>query len=67
MKPIRSCGELLYALSDTAFASIPRTLNHIIYIGNALQIGDERIDEMTPSLIKRCVAEWQEQQDYEII
>ena len=60
-------SELLYALSDTAFASIPRTLNHIIYIGNALQIGDERIDEMTPSLIKRCVAEWQEQQDYEII
>lgn len=56
-------AELLYALSDTAFASIPKTLNHIIYISNGLQIRDGRIDEMTPSVIKRCVAEWQEQQD----
>ncbi len=54
-------GELLQILSDAIFASIPRTLNNIIYICNALQIKDKVINEMTPSLIKSCFVQWNEQ------
>ena len=54
--------ELLQILSDSAFAGIPCTLNNIIYICNALQIGDETINGMLPSLIENCVRQWREQQ-----
>lgn len=55
--------ELLCILSDPIFASIPCTLSNIIYICNALQIGDKTINEITPSLIKSCVEQWEEQQN----
>ena len=58
--------ELLQILSDSRFASIPCTLNNIIYICNALQIEDVTINEMTPSLIKDCVEQWKEEQSGQV-
>lgn len=55
--------ELLQILSDSAFFGIPRTLNNIIYICNALKIEDEQINEMLPSHIRRCAMQWREQQN----
>lgn len=54
--------EVLQILSDSIFASIPCTLSNIIYICNALQIGDERINRMLPKIIKSCVEQRREQQ-----
>lgn len=55
--------ELLHTLSDSIFASIPLTLNNIIYICNALQVEDKIINTMVPALIKSSVVLWREQQN----
>lgn len=55
--------ELLHTLSDSIFASIPLTLSNIIYISNALQIGEEEINKMVPSRIESSMVQWREQQN----
>lgn len=56
-------NELLRILSDSTFAGIPYTLSNLIYICNALQIEDMRINSTLPGLIKTCVEKWRQQQN----
>lgn len=57
-------NKLLETLSDPAFASVPRSLNNIIYICNGTQkeIRDAQISESIPSRLKKSLELWQAEQ-----
>jgi ppGpp synthetase/RelA/SpoT-type nucleotidyltranferase len=55
-------NKILMALAHPAFGNIPLNLNNIIYICNALYIKNEEINSMTPALIKKDMAWWEEQE-----
>jgi len=53
-------SELLLFLSKNDIPSLPKTINNIVYIVNALLIGNEDLLSITPSLLKEQVSEYKE-------
>lgn len=52
--------ELLLFLSKNKMAYLPKKINNIVYIVNALLIGDERLLSITPPVLKKQVDEYRQ-------